>query len=421
MTQKVSSLDKLYRLNFNQSGQTERQKDKSPDFLNKTNPKVLVVDSFDSDSIDINGDGVNDINHGKLVARIIKSMIPGAKLEHENIEKNDSNIYKRIANTLDRIASKVDCKKENVSAVVMSLGTKEVYKLEDYCKPVLLIDPDYLKAFKARTISILSKKNEGLKKVFNGIKALVDKKIPVYIAGGNCSFNNFNPFNCVEGVISIGATDSKGNIEYYSNKSPLISKYEQGCFNVKTTEKDGEIVGYDVLGKKKPDISTKEVRFYPFLVNTLNNQKANMVDNIVETENDTYDIYSLNEIFRGIKAFYNHTYKNDKAHYKKLPRERYDLIEAMKIKGKYLLVNQENCFIPRENTVIDDEKFTFDPLKVIPQILDYETGLLKGEIVDIDTNGIVKQNPDGTGSDFISYISGASFATPIALSNDIKK
>ncbi len=182
-------------------------------------------------------------------------------------------------------------------------------------------------------VNKIKAENKDIYPALKKIKELAKQGIPIYTAGGNESFDNFNPFGCVKGVYSIGATDVNGDIEAYSAKSSLTGKYKQGTFNV-TYSNQGEIklhVNDSSPIKISSSICTFDKNFSKEISGKTYDDKSYNEINL------EYDLYDLNEIFSALKEYYQYQYKNNKDYYRELPDLRFDTKEAVLNKGKFFL------------------------------------------------------------------------------------
>ena len=216
---------------------------------------------------------------------------------------------------------------------------------------------------------------DGLKK----IQELVNLGVPVYLAGGNDGNDIFNLYSLVDGVNTVGATDSKGKIEKYSPTNSLVNIFAQGTFNVsEIKDKDGKVTAYDYTGDGKPDIPVSDVsgkgsRVKYFIGKSIADIKADekerrLLSNLTQADSENFfNIVSCN---KDIETTINNM-KN------KL------FISKLKEYGKFTDI---------------EGQFEFKTDKIGKLIFD----------------------PDNSGREAVNYIEGTSFAAPFALAYDLK-
>lgn len=257
----------------NQDDQEKLQNKHNEDYAQANNNRYAVVDDFKNKSVDVDGDGVSDISHGEYITSLMKAENPNIQVDSYDVsdDHNDS----KLASAYDQIAL------NNYAAVNMSLSkpySAEVFN-NDGIKDVNQSN------FANKKDEIYNTYKNGipeLNNVFSSMEKVTANGTPIYVAAGNDGSDTYNLFSTVPGVTSVGASVSadddvnlqtsnyqiapkgitaEGNqILGYSAMNSAISIYGKGSFKSEAVEdKNGNVLGYDINGDGKVDISNDKV------------------------------------------------------------------------------------------------------------------------------------------------------------------
>ncbi len=94
--------------------------------------------------------------------------------------------------------------------------------------------------------------------------------------------------------------------------------------------------------------------------------------------------------------------------------------EAILNKGKFLL--KESGETEDEPSTLNKKKFSFNPLKLIPEVFHSRTGsIYNGFVINLKKGNKISYSPDNSKNEALTCICGSSFATPVALADDLKE
>jgi len=223
---------------------------------------LLVIDNFKTRAagfginipaaaaIDLDGDGIKDIAHGDMVAKVAelsgKQVITYGIVDHFRQE----DIIAAYKDIITRI-------KQNEipapSAIVMSLSfTINTRGITDYAKGVTDLSASNLQGKQSEVVSSLASGSIP-EKLFQEFHALKVMGIPVITAAGNGFSNDSYNFYGMLGAITIGASTTDGQIAPYSNQSSLTSIYRTGDYIARKTA-DGIDINNDGIAEFSADI-----------------------------------------------------------------------------------------------------------------------------------------------------------------------
>lgn len=210
-------------------------------------PHAVFLDSYSKKELDIDGDGVPDVSHGTLMERIALSQCPSLEVSSFDVMSQGSDyLHLNLGAALNSLRQFVR-EGVNVDGVNISLASE-----------ASLPKPDEGNLLKNRNqfFNGFITHNPDLLPVLTGIRELINRSIPVYVAAGNSGQQPrlYNVFNLVEGSTNVAATDAKGKMAPYSTNNSLTNCYEQGSMAVIKVKG-----GYDITGDGKADIRDDEV------------------------------------------------------------------------------------------------------------------------------------------------------------------
>lgn len=252
------------------------------------NPTVALVEKFDGKVVDIDGDNIPDLSHGDLLFRMSRSIYPEASIKKYAINSTSADPYEFDVDTLCLQLNKLSkdiAKGEKISAVNLSLSkdididflrncsnisiTRENLsdkraELRNWFKnPKLSLQAKTLINYKSKNNKSSENIEEEFRKINNvleSIESITRKGVPVYTAAGNKGPEFINIFNIANGVIPVGANNTRGEILGLSGNNSLVNRYEQGIYNVsEIQEKSGKTIGYDITGSGKTEVKNSEV------------------------------------------------------------------------------------------------------------------------------------------------------------------
>lgn len=407
-------------------------------------PNIFVIDSFDQKCMDIDGDGVDDVSHGRTVAGIIRGQCPNAKVTSLRLKSDNKTglDFKSAIKHLNYIIKEAKSGKK-VDAVNLSFGVdvtfeeaslftgKEIHQnnLDENRKELLnaflninppkdvkdslnILIPGYLEAMKT--------KFQDERAFIHALRELVKLDVQVYLAAGNEGENQFDVASLVKGINTVGATDARGDITDFSANSSTVNRFEQGVFNVsEITDKAGKVKGYDVSGSGRVEIPVEAVSGGEQTAKKFAGK--NIAE--VEAEDQYYSIFQLIQNVMsqgGLEGTLN------------LIRQNPGLSEVlMNMKGKLFdLERLQGIGLPEEDYAEDGEeaeelnsfRSRFSNIKEAMDVEENEKIFIDfdGKFgFTVNDKGTVVYNPSKSGRPAVNVINGTSFSSPLQLAKDM--
>ncbi|EKE02786.1 MAG: hypothetical protein ACD_20C00331G0002 [uncultured bacterium] len=403
-------------------------------FITHKKPNVVVVDDYKTKIMDIDGDGISDISHGKMVKTTIKSTHPNAKIINVNVADEKGEIQGlKIIRTFLETAKRID-KGERVDAINVSIARSfNIDKLAEitglpltkgnisnYRNDIRKSIQDFVKTFPEKI-----KKNPQLKEnkslladykdmksfdlLFRSIEKVNNKGVKVYIAGGNDGADYVNVYNLADGTINVGAINAIGKKTPYSADNQFITRYVQGSFNSTPVEKNNILKGYDITGSGKVEIPATVVSGKESIVSKYIGKPLTEI--LLSKENRKELIKLMRKI------------KDNEEIAKNAPLDKKPPIVQI---SDFIPKDQFNKVIPVEDYIKYLEtlglKLSLQDVESIKNQGKYVNWLStifgKPKFFDAVNNKLV-YNPDGSGRTAVDIIKGTSFSTPRALGLDL--
>lgn len=374
----------------------------------KIAPTVAVVDSFNQKCIDIDGDGIDDISHGKAVCSVIKAQIPDVKLKTYRVKSDATGAIENasIINHLNSIAKAVKSG-EKIDGVNISIGSSLSFNqmsmllgekvnqknIATKKEPILkMIENFDLPEPKKAVLNMLMPGYlEGTKQFFDetkeylaAVKELVSLKVPVNIAAGNDGNKYFDPICFVDGINNVGATNAKGQIADFSCKNELVNTYAQGVFNIsKITSEDGKLKGYDITGTGKPEVLARDV-------------SGSLEENLVEM----FDGRPAAEVLATPKQ-----------------QKLYEQLESFGDSEDLYKFVQSRKNLEKDLAEMQDKLFVCDVKRGQPLLTDFTNAFTFK--IDNKTGNIL-YSPDKSKRKAVNVLEGTSFSSPLDLAKRVK-
>ncbi len=304
----------------------------------------LSVPALEAKHVDIDGDGIPDISHGRVVEAQLKNKAItthrydiGPLLrkfpEHLAIKMACEDIISKLGNTFPffdginfSLRDKAMLRQNQFEAslhlnplvqirdhhgpdATRTLINRQLLKYgyrDDLPKP--LLSNSKLKPLRHHIVSplksqpdasrFLLEKHRSQFETTTRIEDLMlaylyecQPKPKVTIGGGNEGPDDINIFALAEGTHIVGATNAKGQITPYSGSRALVHGYAQGTLAVtEVHNENGQLEGYDMNGDGKADISPHEVSGQGSIVKQYAGHSSNVM---LATPNDVKALVSL--------------------------------------------------------------------------------------------------------------------------------
>lgn len=197
---------------------------------------AYIIDDFKNADVDIDGDNIGEISHGKIVEAIIKNINPNIEIIRLQMETMTFVELSKHLKNIDGLFAKGF----HIDAVVMSLDYS--IKIAKLAKETNL---NLLRENLNENYENICQWLEKLKpEVFNNIKeieSLTNKGIKVYIASGNEGLGYVNLFNLAKNSIDVGATKQPEDFTANFSDNALIDRHEEAILKIKCLQN-----GYDL-------------------------------------------------------------------------------------------------------------------------------------------------------------------------------
>lgn len=259
----------------------------------------LVVDSFalnaadygvpaGSKTIDLDNDGIMDIAHGDMVAKIAE--LSGRQVIRYGIPYPHRTEDIRDAYT-DILAHIEDESIEKPAAVIMSLSfTLNRFGITNYVLEAANINPENIRERSAAIVDGLKPASQPYQ-IHTLFNSLNDRGVPVITAAGNGFSNDSYNFYGVLGAVSIGALTHDGAaIAPYSNRSSLTTEYRVGDFIIRKVQG-----GADIDGDGDADFDSSVLSGGASLIDPYNNAAARpmAVSAQIAPQEGLYNLHSM--------------------------------------------------------------------------------------------------------------------------------
>jgi hypothetical protein len=250
--------------------------------------RLVIIDSFDKKSVDVNGDGKADTSHGGFISRLVeqKGAAAGKNVDAVRVQiskkadkstdfvKTFNDLTARIKSgeKIDGInlSSSMDVPTYNAAGKVTGSATPNPQNLAaavyqtDTAKQAALIKAGsspqgYSASQKADIKAYFDKAFDTTMPAWqNLLSAASQKGIPVTVSSGN-EQGQLNPFTLYEPSISVGASNSRGAAGFgqgssYTSRLSSPDSYALGDLNHRKVAG-----GIDISGDGKADFKTSEL------------------------------------------------------------------------------------------------------------------------------------------------------------------
>lgn len=395
-------------------------------WLSFKKPVVAVIDNFKAKSMDIDGDFIPDLSHGKVVNTVIKGNYKKANIIAFDVATKgaDGKIFistKKLGNAFKNIANRID-KGERIDSVNVSLGGSVNIKTmgnaigKDLTRGNILENrgsirnilknPDKKFFPNPKTVKWFREVDTAL----TNIERVTQKGVKVYISGGNDGPHEFNLFNLAKGTVNVGATDALGTKMGYTADSKLINRFAQGTKSITPVYKKNILEGYDLTGKGKVDIPVNKTSGENSIVSKLAGNKAK--DLLLNND-------EFNDYVKAVRTIFE-VRKTGQLEKPILSGNQLSLQDAQKIINK-----MSSRIISGKQYIKFLEKVGEDisPATIFKMKTGNKAVNCVGSRVhfDIDKRGFLVFDPDGSGRKAISVINGTSFSSPRAVGLDLSK
>ena len=226
------------------------------------NRNIYVIDNFEEDSIDVDGDGTKDLTHGELVSELIEAEDENANVHRVHSESNAEGNTAAIKDVTERKRNG-----EDVDAVNLSQGVG--INIEEVGQEIGVdLTQENLGEHKEEVMEYLKNspdpEHRAAYDTILALEELAAEGVDVYVAGGNGGPGNANAYTLADGVKGVGANDElpdgasvqhEGMPEdyedndWYSADNDLIDVEDQGFYTF--TRVEG---GYDINGDGVADL-----------------------------------------------------------------------------------------------------------------------------------------------------------------------
>ncbi len=368
-------------------------------------PIFAVVDNFLTDTVDTDGDGIDDKTHGEVIETIIKKQCPGAVVKKQGLLPygNGGFSYSDLIANIEGVKKASELGTQfygvNISSEASSSFEQASKLLKEEVTAGNLAD---------KRSQLQEKLTEDQQRLVQALEALTERGIPVYIAAGNNGRDKFNIMSLADKINTVKATNAKGNIEDYSADNSLATKEAQGTYNtVAVKNKDGKILGFNLTGGDEvqipvngtPPKSQCEEKFK--LIEILD-IKIDKDDEHFKSSKNLLDYISKKYQDLGCKN------KNKRCHILSDINQYILGFDSFE-----LMVKVQNAILKEQEPGTDLTNKTFIN-KYIDRLEDMETL----RYVKFGKEGEPFFDFDGSGRNAFGVIAGTSFAAPAAMVRD---
>lgn len=375
---------------------------------NQTTYNYLVMDNFDTITIDIDGDDIADLSHGESIKRLITALNPKANVIPLKLKKItpegffDSEELKVKLSVVLKQLQKINLTGINLSISSdclvkdLSINRKNITKsnFNKYKEQISEQFKNLASFIQSKKPAITPDEKNTLHSIetFNTIEQITKEGIPVYIAAGNRGVNKYNLFSLANNCKTVSSTDANGVKSFFSSDVNTTDK-ARGVYGITPVLKDGAIIGYDLIGNGKVDVKAEEVsgkgKVKPKVDYFINKPLKDVL--ITKSE---FDLVKQSQI----------KLKADPAYWKTDAGKK-----AQKLRiSKLFSISQ---FAELKKLTPDEIR----PLRTSGKYASFCTT----KVFSDNGNGLISFNPDKTGRpNMVSALIGTSFASPTKLVED---
>lgn len=380
----------------------------------KARPNIVVIDAFNINIADVNGDNVEDLSHGKFCASVIRSILSNANIIYGRLKgKKGSNAFDcesmiSVAKNFHNIAEKIK-NGEKIDAVNFSFQIPKPFtELSEMLQRNITRDNvhEHIDALRnwlrklgrpenKHLVKKYDKDKVGLKDMYKAISAIEEvtsQGVPVYICAGNYGPQNFNLYSLAKGTIPVRALDgdrSNSKELYFSCSNSLTPRGARGIYySIQVLNKDRTVKGYKISENSKVIIKNKAIKKGIPVANRFVGKK---IEEVLATEAD----YSLLELKLNDQ-------KITKKQIKRLNQVIFSVDRYINIrnKSKYKLQPNQDKFLRKHSDYVD----------------------IKGKYMfRKNTKGLIVLDPENKGINMVGFLYGTSYAAPTLLAKDCKK
>lgn len=390
---------------------------------------IVVFDSFNEKYIDLDGDTKPDVSHGELVSMQILGVLPDANLiryntdlaltdyVHHNtdffhLDKVPADLTERLtAQGFRQLAKEIkgglsidgvnlsqsSDKSIQINILAAATGLKLDHKNIKEHRPAIR---DMIKKWATtpdpKTLTPIQKDLAKSWQVIESIEQVTEKNIPVYIAAGNEGQDSLNLYSFAKGTTTVGALTARGGRTQYSANHAMVDKTDQGTFNVVPISQDGRVIGYDLTGDNKADISARSLSGQGNFINPDIAKFAGKKPKDVQISPQDLEQFKI-----AFQDFLKSKKEGKPTRFVELlPKNIHDVLIPMADYMMAVGASKENAEIAKE------KKGDFM--------------LFGGEAYRVDSQGKLFYTPDGSNQAAIWQIDGTSFSAPKALATMLK-
>lgn len=358
---------------------------------------VAVVDCFDRNHVDIDGDKIPDMSHGEVICRLIKALAPQLQIEKYFVESGyrlkEPDTYSLIK-ALNLLLTHIRSGKK-IDAVNLSLsheGSRR-YLSEHYNQPHV----------KRALLTSPHPEDRLFGQRFQVLENIAGEETPVYSGAGNESPELYNLYGAAEGVSLVAHTNAEGlPVNHKDFNDPLIDHFVQGQYAVTQLED-----GFDLNGDDVADIYNHEVSGEGKAVSIVSPFNGQPLDEKLGTKEDIITLLK-----RGGNYVTDSNVSEEEMTPKYMEKLHAHIAEHPLARTKVYKLEDLNEF-----GLLNDSGLAF-----WSNYGDYALypAYQKEVVFRLDENGTLQFNPDNSGlKNIVKTISGSSYATPTALVRDL--
>lgn len=225
-----------------------------------------IVDTFEKKIVDVDGDKVKDLSHGRFIQRLVEAhnakTIP---YKIDDIESDGQGNLDTIISQFQEIARQIRQKEIDIDAVNFSYFCNtpfdQLYMLTDYKVTQENVHKRKIRNdIKAAMQYHADPVFRDFYKIIKAIEEVTAQGVPVYVCGGNHGSSQFNLLSLAKGAIAVGNVDLSGVKRCGTGDNSLVKRWAQGVFNVSPVRNaKSRIIGFDITGTGKPEVPISDV------------------------------------------------------------------------------------------------------------------------------------------------------------------